>query len=1595
MTIPVIKPSFIAGELSPELFGRVDIEKFGAAASTCRNAFISYRGGAYSRGGTAFAGYSKQSNENALIAAHNGTPGAVPAGPPGNPPRLVPFQFSVRQGLVLEFGDYYMRVISQGSYVTESALDITGVTQGNPAVVTAETSAAETATYFSGSSIISSYAPGDGITLTGGVYSTPAQLVVDTTQVSYVLPQASGSGYVPGDTITLTGGSHTTAPEIEVVYTGLSSILGISNPGTGGTAGTFTLTASSTPGTIMPMQVNVTIGGTSQTVAANNGAVSSSYNAGDLITIAGGIYTTQEILQVAATEILSLSPTAAGNGWAPGDSATLAGGTTTGAPQIVVDTTLVSAVPLIVNAGSGGTPGAAVITGTTGTGTKFQANVTIGGGGSITSINSIAVAGSYTGNPTNLAAEPVTGGGLTGATVSLQMGISTITLIASSPFTVNPASGVFTVGSTSGSGRGATFLGLFGVQSLTVSQAGSYSTFPSNPVAQQSTTGSGSGVTFTFTAGAAGGITAINGIVNPGQYTTNPPALNAVALNGAGLTGATISVAMGVSLFSQIGGADVLNAGVFTANPANGLLTQSSTSGAGSGATLVGIFAPATVTVTNPGVYSIFPANPVAQGSTTGIGSLAEFNLTSAAASPFNTGDWVFIDGVEGMTQLNGRTFLIGNVSGFQFSLYDVFGNPINTTGDPAYAGGGTASRIYTLVTPYLTADLPYLKWAQSADVMSLTCWNQQTLTEYPTYDLSRLADNNWTLEMVDFQPDLQPPTGLSAASIEPPGDKSSGFYIAYYVTAVDAVTGEESRPTSYLLVLNYELGTTSGNEAASNTLQWNPVTGASSYNVYAETALPNATFLNPIQPTFIAGLIGSTSATSFTDPGIAPNFAKGLPQAQNPFAVGAVISATVTAQGSNYTSPFNQIDSPVAPGDGLINPVIVADINTTSKNVNSLIILDGGNALFSADVPLTITIEGNGVGATGVIKTGPVTGVNPGCVSYYQQRRVYASTQNNPDTIYMSQNGLYLNFDTHFPVIDSDAITATPWSVVVDGVQWMVNMPGGLVVLTGTNAWQLTGTGGSSLNPVAITPTSEQAQPQAYNGCSPTIRPINVDYQILFVESKGSIYREFLYQIFQNNYAGTDLTELSSHLFTGYQIADHCWAQEPYKMLWSVRNDGILLSMTYVKDEGVNAWARHDTQGQFVAIASITELPVDAVYAVVERVTPQGTAYFVERFDNRLWQDIDDTWCVDAGLSLGHTYPEATLTIASSTGLGSLTGVIDLVGGIGYSAGVQGIVSDDTPDWAGAPAVADVTIGAGGVIVAVTFPTPGSGYINPKITFYDPAGSAGGIGASATVVLSNATFATASAPVFSLGSVGSIIRSGGGVAQITGYISNNAVDLNILTPISYVIPNTGGVPAPVTSGNWTMDVPTTSVGGLFHLIGMTVSGLADGNVIPPQVVAADGTITLTEAATNIVVGLGFNVQAQSIYADGPDVTWQGRRKKVAAVTARLYQSGQAEMGSNQIDGSTLSPIQVDVAWSNLATMPNRAKKPYNALSQPLFTGDVRIPLEGGYGVPGQVAIQQNDPLPLNILAFVPEVDLGDLPEAGAPKSGAAQQQNA
>src|SRR6202035_3415480 len=134
--------------------------------------------------------------------------------------------------------------------------------------------------------------------------------------------------------------------------------------------------------------------------------------------------------------------------------------------------------------------------------------------------------------------------------------------------------------------------------------------------------------------------------------------------------------------------------------------------------------------------------------------------------------------------------------------------------------------------------------------------------------------------------------------------------------------------------------------------------------------------------------------------------------------------------------------------------------------------------------------------------------------------------------------------------------------------------------------------------------------------------------------------------------------------LFYSYQLPSWAWAEEPFKIVWAVRNDGLLLSLTYVKEQELIAWAHSDTQGVFQSVATITETtaigPVDAIYLVVQRVINGSTVQYIERFVELNYpQDYVSSWQVDAGIGYNGA-PATNFSGATQLAGAVVTGVAD-----------------------------------------------------------------------------------------------------------------------------------------------------------------------------------------------------------------------------------------------------------------------------------------------------------------------------------------------
>lgn len=278
-----------------------------------------------------------------------------------------------------------------------------------------------------------------------------------------------------------------------------------------------------------------------------------------------------------------------------------------------------------------------------------------------------------------------------------------------------------------------------------------------------------------------------------------------------------------------------------------------------------------------------------------------------------------------------------------------------------------------------------------------------------------------------------------------------------------------------------------------------------------------------------------------------------------------------------------------------------------------------------------------------------------PGCCGFFQQRLYLASTNNNQATFWASQPGAFTNFNFSDPIQASDFIQGTIVSTQLNSIRAMLPMPGGLIFLTGKAAFTLsTGQGANATQ--AVTPLNATIVPQAYNGSS-DVPPIVVNEDILYVQAKGAIVRDLAYNIYAAIYTGTDISVKSNHLFYGRQIVQWAWAEEPFKTVWAVRDDGAMLSLAFMKEQQIIGWGRHDTQGHYLSVATVQEGSSDATYVIVERLLPDGSPVaWIERFATIDYTyGIEDSWQLDAATGNRYTLPQPgsnLVVISNSSGV-------------------------------------------------------------------------------------------------------------------------------------------------------------------------------------------------------------------------------------------------------------------------------------------------------------------------------------------------------
>ena len=466
----------------------------------------------------------------------------------------------------------------------------------------------------------------------------------------------------------------------------------------------------------------------------------------------------------------------------------------------------------------------------------------------------------------------------------------------------------------------------------------------------------------------------------------------------------------------------------------------------------------------------------------------------------------------------------------------------------------------------------------------------------------------------------------------------------------------------------------------------------------------------------------------------------------------------------------------------------------------------------------------------------------HPSCVTFFEQRLVFAGTTNQPQTIFFSKSGDYENMDANIggTVADDDAIIYTIASNQVNAIRFMTATR---TLILGTAGGEFTVSGGGTDS--AVTPTNILIKKQSNHG-SANVDAIAVGNATLFLQRAKRKIRELAYNFDVDGYIAPDMTILAEHVTEG-GLTQLAYQQEPNQIIWGVRGDGELVGLTYQREQQVTAWHRHIFGG-------IVNIPKITVTDYANIVT--GTRIVFQKSDGTLV-----TFTATTGTASAQQFKIETSNNATAANLNASINTANTASGTGITSAVASNVLTIT----------EVTPTGLAYLVIKSFDTTRLTAVSQTKAECESV---------AVIPTDDSEYQTW---VIVKRTVNGITRRYVEYINTFDFTETDNTTFNFLdSSLSY-------------SG-----AAVTTISGLDHLEGQTVHVLANGATHPTKIVSS-GSITLDRASTSVKVGLGYNsiLQTMRIDAGSQNGTSQAKTKRIYEITIRLYESIGVEVGEN------------------------------------------------------------------------------------------------
>ena len=350
-------------------------------------------------------------------------------------------------------------------------------------------------------------------------------------------------------------------------------------------------------------------------------------------------------------------------------------------------------------------------------------------------------------------------------------------------------------------------------------------------------------------------------------------------------------------------------------------------------------------------------------------------------------------------------------------------------------------------------------------------------------------------------------------------------------------------------------------------------------------------------------------------------------------FTKGPMQDANIT------TTTLTPGQSAVGTGISLVASAITGINNGSgflATDVGRFVFLSGGYAKITGvtnttNATIEILTALSGASATADWRLGAFSDTtgHPSCVTFFEQRLVFAGTTNQPQTIFFSKSGDYENMDANIggTVADDDAIIYTIASNQVNAIRFMTATR---TLIIGTAGGEFTVSGGGTDS--AITPTNILIKKQSNHGAA-NVDAISVGNATLFLQRAKRKIRELAYNFDVDGYLAPDMTILAEHVTEG-GITQMAYQQEPNQIIYAVRGDGELIGLTYQREQQVTAWHRHVFGGVFgsgkAVCESVAVIPTDdteyEVYVIIKRTINGATKRYIEVLNTFDFTTTDNT---------------------------------------------------------------------------------------------------------------------------------------------------------------------------------------------------------------------------------------------------------------------------------------------------------------------------------------------------------------------------------